>query len=736
MRRRPLIPAPTPSNETNLFAPNLLLPCQLEFTAMWKNAIQKYLVLTLALWAATASHCLAQQADLLAVLDSDASFEEKSAACRELSRIATKEAVPTLAALLDDEKLSHMARYALEPINDPSVDDALRAALSRVEGQPRLGVIGSLGVRRDVKAVDALAELLAKPDTARAAARALGDIGTTASVDVLTEALPTAAVGEQAAICEGLFRCAETLATDGESEAAQAIYDRLAGWKDAPSQVRGAAIRGAILSRGKDGIPMLIQAINGGDKIAAAAAVRSAMELPGAEVADALVAELPNVPASRLGLLIGALAERRESRVLPTVLQAVNSENESLRLLAFRALKRVGDASCVPALLEAAAEGDAEVARAAMESLESLQDKSVDRQLVAQLPEAEGKMQTVLIELAGRRRTAAATPTLWLAAEADDPEVRAAALTALGTVIDTAELPKLIARLGSAEDDREAAALDTALREVCLRSEDREAVAAQFAAALPEADGAVKGRILDTLNVVGGATALKAVAAAAESSDAGLRDEASRVLGQWKSADAAPVLLSLYNSTSDGRLKVRAIRAYIRIARQFDMPADRRAAMCRTALEIAERDEDKRLVLEVLLRYPSEEMQAIAMEAAEVPALKEQALLVVMGMASKGINRAELGRALAQAGQKPVELEIIKAEYGAGAKIKDVTETLRKYAKNYRIIFLPDTSYNTSFGGDPASGIVKQLKIKYRIDGKEGEVSLNENATIILPLPK
>jgi HEAT repeat protein len=668
---------------------------------MWKNAIQKYLVLTLALWAATASHCLAQQADLLAVLDSDASFEEKSAACRELSRIATKEAVPTLAALLDDEKLSHMARYALEPIDDPSVDDALRAALSRVEGQPRLGVIGSLGVRRDVKAVDALAELLAKPDTARAAARALGDIGTAAAVDVLTEALPKAAVGEQAAICEGLFRCAETLAADGESEAAQAIYDRLAGWKDAPPQVRGAAIRGAILSRGKDGIPMLIQAINGGDKIAAAAAVRSAMELPGTEVADALVAELPNVPASRLGLLIGALAERGESRVLPTVLQAVNSENESLRLLAFRALKRVGDASCVPALLEAAAEGDAEVARAAMESLESLQDKSVDRQLVAQLSEAEGKMQTVLIELAGRRRTAAATPTLWLAAEAEDPEVRAAALTALGTVIDPAELPKLIARLGSAEDDREAAALDTALREVCLRSEDREAVAA-----------------------------------AAESSDAGLRDEASRVLGQWKSADAAPVLLSLYNSTSDGRLKVRAIRAYIRIARQFDMPADRRAAMCRTALEIAERDEDKRLVLEVLLRYPSEEMQSIAMEAAEVPALKEQALLVVMGMASKGINRAELGRALAQAGQKPVELEIIKAEYGAGAKTKDVTETLRKYAKNYRIIFLPDTSYNTSFGGDPASGIVKQLKIKYRIDGKEGEVSLNENATIILPLPK
>jgi hypothetical protein len=309
-------------------------------------------------------------------------------------------------------------------------------------------------------------------------------------------------------------------------------------------------------------------------------------------------------------------------------------------------------------------------------------------------------------------------------------------LAGLGAVIETADLPKLIARLASTKEEPEAAALDKALRDVCLRAEDRNAVAAQLVAALPTVDASVQARILETLNVIGGATALEAVAAAARSSDEAFRDAAVRVLGQWRSADAAPVLLDLHNGASDERFKIRAIRAYIRIARQFDMPADQRAAMCRTALEIAGRDEDKRLVMEVLLRYPSEEMQAIALEAAKNPALKEEALLVVMGMASKGINRAELGRALAQAGQTPVKLEIVKAEYGAGEKTKDVTEILRKHAKGYRILFLPNASYNESFGGDPASGIVKQLKIRYRIDGKEAEVSLSENAMIVLPLPK
>ena len=702
---------------------------------MWKS--HKNMILIAAVLAATAAHSFAQEeAELLAVLRSDATLEAKSAACRQLARVATKEAVPTLAGLLGDEKLSHMARYALEPIRDPSVDDALREALGKVQGPPRLGVIGSLGVRRDAKAVDALAGLLKESGTAESAARALGTIGTPAAAKALEDALAGASGRSLTAVCEGLFRCAEALAAEGEGAASQAVYDRVRALADAPTQVRVAALRGAILSRGKDGVSLLVEALGGPDYALAAVAVRAAMESPGPEITDALLTELPKVPAERKGLLIVALADRGESRVLPAVLEAAQGSDEQLRILAFRALKQVGNASCVPALLDATVKGDEEMSKAAMASLESLQDKSVDEQLVSRLSEAQGKLRIVLIELAGRRRTAAATPALWRAADDADSAVRIAALAGLGTVIETADLPKLIARLAKTTEEQEAAALDKALLEVCLRSEDQDAVAGQLAAALPASDGLVKARILDALNVVGGTAALEAVAAAARSEDETYRDAAFRVLGEWKSADAAPVLLELHNSASDERLKIRAIRAYIRIARQFDMPDDQRAAMCRTALETAKRDADKQLVLEVLLRYPSEEMQAIAMEAAENPALKEQALLVVMGMASKGINRAELGKALAQAGQKPVKLEIVKAEYGAGEKIKDVTDVLRKYAKNYRILFLPSTSYNQSLGGDPAPGVVKQLKIRYRIDGKEGEVTLSENATIVLPMPK
>ena len=56
-----------------------------------------------------------------------------------------------------------MARYGLEPIPDPAVDAALRDALGKVKGRLLVGVIGSIGVRRDPKAVPALAKRLGDP---------------------------------------------------------------------------------------------------------------------------------------------------------------------------------------------------------------------------------------------------------------------------------------------------------------------------------------------------------------------------------------------------------------------------------------------------------------------------------------------------------------------------------------------------------------------------------------------
>ena len=69
--------------------------------------------------------------------------------------------------MLGNEKLSHIARYALEPIPDTSVDEALRAALDKLSGTLLSGVISSVGARRDVAAVGQLARHLREPAAQR-----------------------------------------------------------------------------------------------------------------------------------------------------------------------------------------------------------------------------------------------------------------------------------------------------------------------------------------------------------------------------------------------------------------------------------------------------------------------------------------------------------------------------------------------------------------------------------------
>jgi hypothetical protein len=185
-----------------------------------------------------------REAKLIAVLKSDAPLKDKADACRGLADLGTKNSVVPLAALLGDEKLSHMARYALEPIPDPSVDDALRAALGNVKGRQLVGVIGSIGVRRDAKATPALASLLkdSDADVAQAAARALGMIGTASAAKVLQDHVTSAAAANRPAFYEGLFRCAEALMTQGQRGDAIAIYES-SNRAEAPAQVRDAAAR-------------------------------------------------------------------------------------------------------------------------------------------------------------------------------------------------------------------------------------------------------------------------------------------------------------------------------------------------------------------------------------------------------------------------------------------------------------------------------------------------------------
>src|SRR6185369_1728137 len=141
--------------------------------------------------------------------------------------------------------------------------------------------------------------------------------------------------------------------------------------------------------------------------------------------------------------------------------------------------------------------------------------------------------------------------------------------------------------------------------------------------------------LLEILGEMGGAKALSTIGAAVKGADPVLQDTGSRVLGEWMTLDAAPVLLDLVKTAPSDKYQVRALRGYIRLARQFSKSDKERAEMCQSALDASSRPAEQQLVLTVLEKYPSPDALKVVMKAKEVPALKAESTRVALAIIQK-----------------------------------------------------------------------------------------------------
>jgi HEAT repeat protein len=563
--------------------------------------------------------------------------EAKAVACKQLSIYGGKASVPALAKLLGDERISSWSRIALEAIPDPSADAALIEAAGRLQGLPLVGAINSIGVRRSAGGIDVLEKRLSDSDeqVAVAAAMALGSIGGEKAIHALHQAFANAKPAVRSAICEGGILCAERLLAVGEKDRAAHIYEFIRT-EDVPEQRKLEATRGAILARGEDGIPLLVEQLRSADKKRFAMALTTAREVKNSQaVVEALVEELAKAPAGRASLIVTTIGDCSQDKLPPAILQAAKSGDKRVRLAALPVVGRLGDASTIPALLETALDANADISQAAKSALAALGGKNINAELSRRLPTAKGKTLAALIEVLGHRRADTAADLVKILNNADR-ETRAAVLTALGATAGPNELTILITQVTNGKEAADAEVAARALQTACMRMPDREATAAKIAAAIPAASTAAKVRIIEVLGEMGGPNALKVIDWATQGDREELKDAATRALGKWMTPDAAPVLLRIAKDSSpQNKYQTRALRGYLRIARQLNLPDDQRIEMCRAALKLAVRPEERKLALEALKKCPSAESVKLASSLFDDEQTRDSAVEVAIFIGEK-----------------------------------------------------------------------------------------------------
>ena len=544
---------------------------------------------------------------------------------RQIEYIGAAESVAALTTLLKDQdaELKECARRALEKNPAPAATESLRAALTQ-GGDSRwvTGLIQSLGERGDAQSVSLIAPSLGQPETSFAAAAALGKIATEQAVNELWAAFDK----NTAAAADALVAAANRLVARGEPKRAAAIYLKL---YVVPGNVplRAAALAGLAKTdpaRAKD---LILPTLSANDPKLQNAAIAAARKVYGKDVSHVLADLLPGLNPGPKVFVLRALDASAEKEIIG----AASDSQEMVRLAALERLGQIGSAASIPVLFQAAMTGSASAQKVAIAALARIPDAGAGSAIAKLAEEGEPKSRVVAINALARRNDQTALPALLKYAGEPAPEVSAAACAALAKLGTDNELDGLIQLVLAGKTPGATAALQA----VATRGHDKSAAAQKIIALTQTAPPQQLAPLFEILSLLGGKEALTAVSISAGSSNAEVKDAAIRALANWPDFPATQSLLVIASDPHVTRVhNVLAVQAVARLVKSSDKePAPARLKAALAALNLAARDEEKKLVLSALASVPDKAAGEALKPFLSVPKYQQEAGLAAVTLA-------------------------------------------------------------------------------------------------------
>ncbi|MBN2206719.1 MAG: hypothetical protein JW742_04890, partial [Candidatus Aminicenantes bacterium] len=567
----------------------------------------------------------------IAFLEGEATPAGKMAVCRELRSVGTERSVPALAGLLTAPETSDAARYALEKIPGAAADKALIDALHTTSEAVRLGVISSLANRGSRAAVSELAEIVLKGDgsSVPAAATALGAVGGPDASKSLYNFLGITSGEVKSCVASSLLLCAEEFLRAGDPAAAAPLFDRILKSR-LPEPIRRAAFKGTVRAAGGAAEDSLLAALTGRDAGLRETALAMVPEVFGPDAIGRVTELYPNLSPSEKIRLVSLLTGYPKQTALPVLIAAAAAGDASVRVEALKALEASGDASAVGLLVERTARSRGAEQLAARTSLWGMKGDDVDRAVLALAAEASDlAIRAAAVRAVGERSIAAGKDALLGLVRSGPPTLRLEAIRGLKGLAGPADLAALLALLVKLEDEAEIEEMRSLAAGVALTivrpGARADAVESMLATTT---DAKARGSLLRVLGQIGDESGLPLIRRALSAGNSGLIDAAVRAVCDWPTAAARDDALAIARTGADPVHRVLALQAFVRMVglEPYRNPAAATADLA-TALALASRPEEKKLVLGLLPRFACPEARALAESLLADPAVKDEAAL-------------------------------------------------------------------------------------------------------------
>jgi HEAT repeat protein len=575
----------------------------------------------------------------LEFLQSDATFAAKQIVCKQLHVIGTEQSLDVLAEMLKEEKTSDIARFALERMENDKAGMVLRDALKETEGKTKIGIINSIGERRDTKAAADLGELIKSSDiaVAESAIAALGKIANPEAAEILAKAKADVDKKLYQNLLEAYLNCAADFAKQDRQAVAVEIYDELSK-DDMPETIRIAALRAKVMLQQEKAIVDIVAAVEGDNEKLKIAAIGLLEEINNPQITQALVMQMPKLSVERQVQLLSLLAGKKgDKAAAEAVVKAVNNENSEISIAAYKTLGSIGNAGHVSILVKAAANSKGQLRDVIRESLYNLPGTEVDEKIVSMLEQSSDDLKIELIPALAERGTKGAVEIILENTGNKNKDIRLASIKALRIVADGNDLPAIINTLIKAEGESELKEFEKTAASVARKIDDRNSRAAAILAVLPSVENIeTKAALLTILGKSGDENGFELLRQALEDKQEKIREAAVRGLSEWPDDKPLNDLLNTAQTTDNSLHKILAVRGLINmIGINESRDPNATVDLYKKAMQLSDQAAEKKLVLSGLSKV--EDITALDMAADYLgdESLKREAQLAVYKIASR-----------------------------------------------------------------------------------------------------
>ena len=542
------------------------------------------------------------ETELIQFFKSDVTFDAKQFASRQLRIAGTEKTANELKDYITDEKLSDLARYAIEEIQSSLVDDLLIDALGKTSSKTQIGIINSLGFRKTVKAAQPISNLIDdnNSDLSIAAASALGEIGSDKCILYLSKHLNDKDIQLRNVAFDSYLNCIDNLFNQNRFENAYDAYNEIYQNKIASFTVKQAALKGIINSSKNIEEEILTRIKNEPDEL---------KSIPISKIRDldkinelSEFADLLNDlnPANQIQLL-GIFEEIGDKEIKSKILPLLNSDTELVRIAAIKTLSTIGDKTDVINLAKIAADKSGTEADAALNSLNLLNNNGVDDEIISRINSSDENIKIILIESVGIRGISSALNQMLALTKSENRLVRNEAFKTIGEIASLNNIDKLINILEQQNDNSDKRKVEYTITTIMKKYEPSENHTQIIISSFQKSENVNdKSSFLRILGQTKSENAYNILVNEINNNNTEIKIAAITGLSMWQNAKPRELLLTTAQNSND-EVQSAALKGFTNfIEMDSDLSVQQKVELYKKSLELAKTSNEKNIALDAI----------------------------------------------------------------------------------------------------------------------------------------